>query len=42
MKDPGMDYFRANADGEGEALMAKAMQDASKKSSGGAFGGEDS
>ena len=41
MKDPGMDYFRANADGEGEALMAKAMQDSAKKS-GGMSGGEDS
>jgi hypothetical protein len=26
--DPGMDYFRALTDGEGEALLMKARQDA--------------
>jgi len=28
--DPGMDYYRANADGEGEALVMKAQADAAR------------
>ena len=29
--DPGMGFFRANADGEGEALLMRAMFSAGKR-----------
>ena len=32
--DPGMDYYRAVTDGEGEALLAKARQDSARRNHG--------
>lgn len=29
--DPGIDYYRAISDGEGEALLLKAQHDASRQ-----------